>query len=237
MNSKILIIIPVFNEEGNVKPLINRIFKYFKEKKSILFIDDNSKDKTKLEIKECQKKFKNIYLENRKSKLGIGSAHKFALRWAYKKKYKIIVTMDCDGTHHPKYIDKMINVLVKKKCDIVSTNRFLNKNSLKGWSLWRRFLTRTRFILINKLFNMKYDSSGAYRCYNANNIKLEDLLKAKNNSYSFFWQSTLILNKKYHIYEIPINLPARNQGSSKMKIKDIFSALYYVFLFRFKNFK
>ena len=236
MNSKILIIIPVFNEEGNVKPLINRIFKYFKEKKSILFIDDNSKDKTKLEIKECQKKFKNIYLENRKSKLGIGSAHKFALRWAYKKKYKIIVTMDCDGTHHPKYIDKMINVLVKKKCDIVSTNRFLNKNSLKGWSLWRRFLTRTRFILINKLFNMKYDSSGAYRCYNANNIKLEDLLKAKNNSYSFFWQSTLILNKKYHIYEIPINLPARNQGSSKMQIKDIVSGLYYVFLFRFKKF-
>ena len=237
MNSKILIIIPVYNEEGNVKPLINGIFKYFKKKKTILFIDDNSQDKTKLEIKECQKKFKNIYLENRKSKLGIGSAHKFALRWAYKKKYKIIVTMDCDGTHHPKYIDKMINTLVKKKCDIVSTNRFLNKNSLKGWSLWRRFLTRTRFILINKLFNMKYDSSGAYRCYNANNIKLEDLLKAKNNSYSFFWQSTLILNKKYHIYEIPINLPARNQGSSKMKIKDIFSALYYVFLFRFNNFK
>ena len=236
MNSKILIIIPVFNEEGNVKPLINRIFKYFKEKKSILFIDDNSKDKTKLEIKECQKKFNNIYLENRKSKLGIGSAHKFALRWAYKKKYKIIVTMDCDGTHHPKYIDKMINVLVKKKCDIVSTNRFLNKNSLKGWSLWRRFLTRTRFILINKLFNMKYDSSGAYRCYNANNIKLEDLLKAKNNSYSFFWQSTLILSKKYQIREIPINLPARNQGSSKMQIKDIFSGLFYVFLFKFKKF-
>ena len=115
MNSKILIIIPVYNEEGNVKPLINGIFKYFKKKKSILFIDDNSQDKTKLEIKECQKKFKNIYLENRKSKLGIGSAHKFALRWAYKKKYKIIITMDCDGTHHPKYINKMINILIKKK--------------------------------------------------------------------------------------------------------------------------
>ena len=236
MNSKILIIIPVYNEEGNVKPLINGIFKYFKKKKSILFIDDNSQDKTKLEIKECQKKFNNIYLENRKSKLGIGSAHKFALRWAYKKKYKIIITMDCDGTHHPKYIDKMINILIKKKSDIVSTNRFLNKNSLKGWSLWRKLLTSIRFIIINKLFNIKYDSSGAYRCYNANNVKLEDLLKAKNNSYSFFWQSTLILGKKYHIHEIPINLPARNQGSSKMQIKDIVSGLYYVFLFRFKKF-
>ena len=60
MNSKILIIIPVFNEEGNVKPLLNGIFKYFKKNKSILFINDNSQDKTKLEIKECQKKFKNI---------------------------------------------------------------------------------------------------------------------------------------------------------------------------------
>ena len=236
MNSKILIIIPVYNEEGNVKPLINGIFKYFKKKKTILFIDDNSQDKTKLEIKECQKKFNNIYLENRKSKLGIGSAHKFALRWAYKKKYKTVITMDCDGTHHPKYIDKMINILIKKKCDIVSTNRFLNKNSLKGWSLWRKLLTSIRFIIINKLFNIKYDSSGAYRCYNVNNVKLKDLLKAKNNSYSFFWQSTLILSKKYQIREIPINLPARNQGSSKMQIKDIFSGLFYVFLFKFKKF-
>jgi len=236
LNSKILIIIPVYNEEGNVKPLINGIFKYFKKKKTILFIDDNSQDKTKLEIKECQKKFNNIYLENRKSKLGIGSAHKFALRWAYKKKYKTVITMDCDGTHHPKYIDKMINILIKKKCDIVSTNRFLNKNSLKGWSLWRKLLTSIRFIIINKLFNIKYDSSGAYRCYNVNNVKLKDLLKAKNNSYSFFWQSTLILSKKYQIREIPINLPARNQGSSKMQIKDIFSGLFYVFLFKFKKF-
>ena len=207
-----------------------------KKKKTILFIDDNSQDKTKLEIKECQKKFNNIYLENRKSKLGIGSAHKFALRWAYKKKYKTVITMDCDGTHHPKYIDKMINILIKKKCDIVSTNRFLNKNSLKGWSLWRKLLTSIRFIIINKLFNIKYDSSGAYRCYNVNNVKLKDLLKAKNNSYSFFWQSTLILSKKYQIREIPINLPARNQGSSKMQIKDIFSGLFYVFLFKFKKF-
>ena len=207
-----------------------------KKKKTILFIDDNSQDKTKLEIKECQKKFNNIYLENRKSKLGIDSAHKFALRWAYKKKYKTVITMDCDGTHHPKYIDKMINILIKKKCDIVSTNRFLNKNSLKGWSLWRKLLTSIRFIIINKLFNIEYDSSGAYRCYNVNNVKLKDLLKAKNNSYSFFWQSTLILSKKYQIREIPINLPARNQGSSKMQIKDIFSGLFYVFLFKFKKF-
>ena len=229
--SKTLIIVPVYNEEGNIKPLIKNIFKYLKKNKSILFIDDNSKDRTRIEIQECQKKYKNIFLKVRRYKLGIGSAHKFALKWAYKKKYEII-TMDCDGTHHPKYISQMINILIKKKFDIVSTNRFLKKNSLSGWSKWRKVLTTLRFKVINKLLNIQFDSSGAFRCYDAKKVKIEDLLEAKNNSYSFFWESTFLLNKKnYKIFEIPIKLPARLTGSSKMELRDIFLALIYLLIF------
>jgi len=230
--SKTLIIVPVYNEEGNIKPLIKNIFKYLKKNKSILFIDDNSKDRTRIEIQECQKKYKNIFLKVRRYKLGIGSAHKFALKWAYKKKYEIIITMDCDGTHHPKYISQMINILIKKKFDIVSTNRFLKKNSLSGWSKWRKVLTTLRFKVINKLLNIQFDSSGAFRCYDAKKVKIEDLLEAKNNSYSFFWESTFLLNKKnYKIFEIPIKLPARLTGSSKMELRDIFLALIYLLIF------
>ena len=129
----------------------------------------------------------------------------------------------------------MINLLIKTKCDIVSTNRFLKKNALKEWSLWRRLLTTLRYVVINRLLNIKYDSSGAYRCYDANKVKLADLLKAKNNSYSFFWESTFILNEKYNINEIPIDLPARLAGASKMQIKDIFSAIYYLVTFYIKK--
>jgi len=230
--SKTLIIVPVYNEEGNVKPLIKNIFKYLKKDKSILFVDDNSKDKTRLEIQECQTKYKKIFLKVRKFKLGIGSAHKFALKWAYKKKYEIIITMDCDGTHHPKYISQMIKALTKKEFDIISTNRFLKKNSLSGWSLWRKFLTSLRFKVINKLLNIQFDSSGAFRCYDTKKVKLKDLLEAKNNSYSFFWESTFLLNKKnYKIFEIPIKLPARLTGSSKMEYKDIIFALIYLVVF------
>ena len=233
---KTIIIIPVYNEQSNIKPLIKKIFRYFKKDKTLLFIDDNSKDKTKLEIIECQKKYKKIYLERRKSKLGIGSAHKFGLRWAYKRNYKIIITIDCDGTHHPKYINQMVNILIKEKFNIISTNRFLKKNSLKNWSLWRKTLTTLRYIVINKLLNINYDSSGAFRCYNSDKVKLKDLLKAKNNSYSFFWESIFILNNKnYKIFEIPINLPARLAGSSKMQFKDIFLALLYLLVFFFRK--
>ena len=236
MTSKVLIIIPVYNEQGNIKPIIKGIFHHFKKKKAILFINDNSKDKTELEIREYQKKYRNIFLKNRKSKLGIGSAHKFGFKWALKKKYKTILTMDCDGTHNPKYINQMINLLLKKKYDIISTNRFLNKDSLKNWSLWRKLLTKLRYIVIKNLFNTNYDSSGAFRCYNFNSVKLNDLLLAKNNSYSFLWQSMIILNRKnYRINEIAINLPARSIGSSKMAIKDILSALLSILLFYIRN--
>jgi len=233
---KVSIIIPVYNEEGNIKPLVKNIFQSVKKNKSILFIDDNSSDKTRFEINECQKKYKKIFLKVRKSKLGIGSAHKDALRWGYSKKYKTIITMDSDGTHHPKYINQMLKILLKKKFDIISTNRFIKKNSLDNWTWWRKILTKIRFLIIGKLLKINFDSSGAFRCYNTDKVKLKDLLSAKNNSYSFFWESTFLLNRRnYKIFEIPINLPARLAGSSKMEILDIFSALLYLLLFYLKK--
>ena len=92
-------------------------------------------------------------------------------------------------------------------------------------------------MVINKLLNINFDSSGAFRCYNMKKVKLKDLLEARNNSYSFFWESTFLLNKKkYKIFEIPIKLPARLLGSSKMEFKDIFSALSYLLLFYLRKF-
>ena len=236
MKKNLLVIIPVYNEQNNIKPIVLKIFKEIKRKVNILFIDDNSQDKTRSQIYLSKKKYKEIYLIKRGSKLGIGSAHKCGLKWGYLKKYKTIVTMDCDGTHHPKYIIKMLNTLKKNNFDIISTNRFFKKNSLKDWSAQRKILTKLRYLVINKLLNINYDSSGAFRCYNSDKVKLKDLLKAKNNSYSFFWESIFILNKKnYKIFEIPINLPARSTGSSKMQFKDIFSALFYLLVFFFRK--
>ena len=97
-------------------------------------------------------------------------------------------------------------------------------------------LKKIRFYLINILLNINYDSSGAYRCYNAKNIKLKDVLGAKNDGYSFFWESLYLLNKKkYSIKEIPIYLPYRKVGSSKMTMRDIIGSLFYLFKYSIKN--
>tara|TARA_S200000501_G_scaffold377984_1_gene438483 strand:- start:874 stop:1566 length:693 start_codon:yes stop_codon:yes gene_type:complete len=223
--NKLLIIIPTYNEKKNINFIYKKIKRNVK-KFDLLFIDDNSPDNTKDLIFKLKKKNNNIKLFIRKKKKGIGSAHKFGLSWAYKKKYFKVFTMDADGTHDPKYVNSMLKL--SNEADIVLTNRFLKKKSLVDWPLHRKFLTYLRFFVINFLFNNSHDSSGAFRCYNIKNIKLSDILRATNNSYSFFWESILILKKKYIIKEIPIKLQARYLGESKMRLKDIIEAIKYI---------
>ena len=228
-----LLIIPTLNERKNITSLIKKIKKIDK-KLNILFVDDNSTDGTREEILYLKKNNKSIYYIFRRKKLGIGSAHKDGLKFAYRKNYKIILTMDADGTHNPKYIKELIKY--SKEYDLISTNRFEQKNSLREWPIQRRFLTKVRYYLINILLNISYDSSGAYRCYNSKRIKLNDILSAKNNGYSFFWESLYLLNKKkYSIKEIPIYLPYRKVGSSKMTMKDIIGSLLYLLKYTLKN--
>jgi|TARA_B110001452_G_C15206975_1_gene418701 dolichol-phosphate mannosyltransferase len=230
---KTIIIIPTLNERKNIISLIKKIIK-INNKFDLLFVDDNSKDGTRDEIISINKKNKKIKFIFRKKKYGVGSAHKEGLTYAYKNKYNIAITMDGDGTHNPKYIPQLIKNL--KNYPIIITNRFLSVNSLRDWPLYRKFLTMIRYYLINFMLNISYDTSGAYRCYDLKKVKIKDILLAKDNGYSFFWESTYILHiKNYKINEIPVDLPFRKLGSSKMQFKDIFSALFYLFVYSIKK--
>ena len=229
---KILIIIPTLNEKGNISIILKKIKRY-NSKVSILFVDDNSNDGTLNEIKSYQKKNKRIYLLLRKKKRGVGSAHKDGLKWGYKKNFDYICTLDCDGTHDPKDISKMLKLI--KKCDLVNTNRFLNKNALANWKLDRIVLTKLRYFLVKIFLKTNLDSSGGFRLYDRSKINLKDILLAKDNHYNFFWESLFLLEKKYSIKEIPIILPKRSLGKSKMKIKDILYGFFYLIKVFIKN--
>ena len=135
--------------------------------------------------------------------------------------------MDCDGTHNPRYINKMIKLLSMN--DLIITNRYGIKNSLQEWSFFRKLVTNFRYLLVSLLFNTDLDSSGAYRCYDCKKIKLKDILSAKNNGYIFFTESTIIINKIYKISQIPILLPKRYAGLSKMRFIDIFFGFFNIF--------
>ena len=231
--NNIIIVIPTLNENESINILFNKLTEtniVF----DLLFIDDNSNDGSQEVIKDLVKKNQNINCIFRPKKMGIGSAHKDGLIWSYKKNYKTIITMDADGTHDPKYIKFLIKKL--KNFDIVTTSRFLEKNSLKNWPIFRIFMTTLRHLTISLLLSMPYDSSGAFKCINCKKVVLSDLILAKNDSYSYFWESIFILHKKkYRIGQISVHLPYRKIGSSKMAMKDIFFAIYYLMIVFFKK--
>ena len=225
--SKKILIIPTYNERYNVPILYKKIRKYNKNLE-ILFVEDSSPDRTIDVIRTIQKKDNKVKVLLRQKKRGIGSAHKTAISWAVKRKYNLCITMDADLTHDPKYIPKMIRF--SPKYHLVQTNRFLDKKSIDTWPIYRRLLTRSRFLLLKLLLNINYDSSGAFRCYNFKKLDYRLLLFAKNDSYSFFWESIYILVKERStIKEIKMVQKYRSIGTSKMEIKHWFHGLYYLF--------
>ena len=231
MIKKNIIIIPTYKEELNVKIIYKRI-RSNNSKSDILFIDDNSPDKTAQNIKKLIKIDKKVFILERRKKLGIGSAHKDGFKWAKKKKYSLVTTIDADLSHEPELIPIMIKEL--SKYDIVLTGRFLRKDTLEEWPLVRRLITKLRHNVVKKLLKIPYDTSGAFRAYNFEKIKISDLLKAKDNGYSFFWESLYFLFiKKYKILEIPMRQPKRIHGASKIMISDIVKAVTYLIYFYF----
>jgi len=224
---KICVIIPTLNEEKNIEKTFLKI-KKTKIKSDILFVDDNSTDNSQKIIINLSKKFKNVDYLFRKNKTGIGSAHKDAIKKVYSRKYDLLIIMDADGTHDPKYFEKMISSA--KINDYVITSRFIKPNLIKDWPLFRKIITIARYYLVKIFLGMSLDASGAYRCFYLKKINLKDILSAKNNDYAFFWEVTyIILNRGYRIHEIPVKLVYRKLGKSKMKFSHIVFSLLYLF--------
>ncbi|HTB32629.1 MAG TPA: polyprenol monophosphomannose synthase [Bacteroidia bacterium] len=221
-----LIFIPTYNEVENVERIFNEITS-LKLSADILFLDDNSPDGTGDIIDRLSKNNSNVFTIHRTGKLGIGSAHQEGIKWAYDKNYELLVTMDCDFTHSPSYIFDFIKL--SDKANIVVGSRYMQKDSLATWNLFRKFLTYLGHFLTVTMLNMPYDASGAFRLYDLKKIN-KDLFKLITSpGYSFFFESLFILYyNKITITETPIELPSRTYGTSKMTWKDAWNSLRFL---------
>lgn len=224
--SKTLIFIPTYNELENVERIFREI-KSFHLDADILFLDDNSPDGSGQVIDGLAEKNDHTFVIHRSGKQGIGSAHQSGIKWAYDRDYEKLITMDCDFTHSPSYIINFIRH--SDKAEIVVGSRYMKKHSLASWNIFRKFLTNLGHFLTVNLLNMPYDASGAFRLYSLNKIDKNVFSLIRSNGYSFFFESLFILHfNKKQIYEIPIELPSRTYGTSKMTFKDVWKS--FVFL-------
>ncbi|MEI8312405.1 MAG: glycosyltransferase, partial [Verrucomicrobiota bacterium] len=212
--AKTLIFVPTYNERDNA-PRMAREIAALGLGADILFVDDNSPDGTADLLEALKPEIPRLIIRCRAGKLGIGSAHAEAIAWAYEQGYTTLVSLDCDFTHSPTDIPAMIEMT--RTCDVAVGSRWARKNSLPGWNIFRRSMTMLGHLLTKLVLGISQDASGAFRVYRLDRLPADVFDIVRSKGYSFFFESLFILNRNgYTIGEVPITLPARTYGHSKM---------------------
>jgi len=226
-----LIISPTYNEKKNISSHIENIFS-IDENYHILIIDDNSPDGTANIVKELQLKYKNLFLEERPGKAGLGTAYKYAFNWALKKKYDNIIQMDADLSHDPKEIKEMVRLL--NNYDLIIGSRYIDGVSVVHWPIKRLILSYSANVYARIVTGLPIkDSTGGFKAWKRKVIDSIDINDVKSQGYSFqiemnwrAWQ------KKFSIFEHPIIFADRTIGESKMSKKIMFEAIIVIWRMR-----
>mgnify|MGYP000135597381 CR=1 FL=1 len=218
MQESLLILTATYNEAGNVERLAEEAMRAAPHA-HVLFVDDNSPDGTGAVLDRLAGRDSRVKVIHRPGKLGVGSAHADGIRWARKQGYKIVVTLDCDFTHSPEDIPKLL--ALSEACDLVVASRHMKGGGLAGWRLHRRVLTKAAHAATSLLLGMPYDATSSFRLYRLDRIAPELLERVRSRGYSFFLESLQVLHSNgVQIRETPVSLRARSQGRSKMRFAD-----------------
>lgn len=227
-----LIFLPTLNEGGTIESIIQQIID-LDLGADILVIDDGSSDGTDKMVEKLGTRYPSVSLIERGARLGVGSAHIHALRLAKERKYGRLITMDADFSHQPSDIPRFIEAA--KAADIVVGSRFERTDSLKDWNLFRKGMTHLGHFLTRLLLSMPYDASGGFRVYAIDRIPQDLIDNLKSANYDFFFESLTMMHRRgLSIAEVPIDLPARVYGHSKMQLKHILGGFFRLVLLSYR---
>ena len=226
-----LVITPTYNEYKNIEILIDQIFN-FNSNCDILVIDDNSPDKTASKVKKIQKKHKNLFLEERPNKAGLGTAYLYGFKWAIKNNYESVIQIDADLSHDPKEISKLL--LELKENDLVIGSRYIQGVSVVNWPIRRLLLSYGANLYSRIITGMPInDCTGGYKAWDVKLLKKIDFNSVKSQGYSFQIEMNFrawILGAK--IKESPIIFVDRTIGESKMSKSIMYEAIWIVWRLR-----
>lgn len=202
----VIIIIPAYNEEENIKAVVESIYK-LKIKLDILVVNDGSTDNTS----KVAKKTGAIVIDL-PNNLGIGGAVQTGYLYALRNKYDIAIQLDGDGQHDPKDIIKMIEKIEKENYDMVIGSRFIKKTNYKQ-TFFRMVGIKIMSFIIKTITGKKiYDTTSGYRAIN------KDIIKEFTINYPYDYPEPetnmrmIMKNKK--IIEIPVEMRKRMAGKS-----------------------
>lgn len=220
---KILVFFPTYDEAGNCQALIDSI-RSFLPHCHILVVDDASPDGTGELLDSMAKEYENLSVIHRPRKMGVGSAHKLAIQYARSQKYDFLITMDADFSHHPHYLQTLVQLL--SEYDFVTGSRYV-KDGNCNYGLYRRILSRTANLVAQLGVGLTLkENTTLYRGYTLPLMERLNINRIKSEGYSFAVESIYRVSQIANgMSEFPINFENRLSGHSKISKLEIYRAI------------
>lgn len=201
----------------------------------ILFVDDNSPDGTADLIRQDQERYpERIHLEERTGKLGLGTAYIHGFRWALRHKYDYIFEMDCDFSHNPQDLPRLLAACTEGGADMSIGSRYCKGGKVRNWPIGRVLLSYFASVYVRMiLFLGIADTTAGFMCYSAKVLSSINLDDITFKGYAFQIEMKYAARRKgFRITEVPITFVDRQYGESKMSTGIFKEALFGVWKMR-----
>jgi dolichol-phosphate mannosyltransferase len=215
-----LVIIPTYNERENILKIIDTVFA-LDMPFHILIVDDGSPDGTAALVKQHQQIYNNqLFLLERKGKLGLGTAYITGFKWGIERNYNYICEMDADFSHKPADLVRLVQACTEGGADMSVGSRYVPGGDVKNWS-WDRILLSYGASLYVRMVTWLpvKDPTAGFVCYSKEVLQTIDLDKIHFIGYAFQIEMKFAAHTLgFKIQEVPIKFVDRVEGVSKMNM-------------------
>ena len=233
-----LVLIPTYNERENVSAMVDKVFSLPVEF-DILVIDDGSPDGTADIVRERQKDYPDrLHLLCRKGKLGLGTAYLAGFRWGLERDYDYIIEMDCDFSHNPDDLPRLV-AAAEEGADVVVGSRYVQGVNVVNWPMSRLLMSYCASIYVRTVTGMPvHDATAGFVCYSRRVLERMDLDKVEMKGYGFQIEMKYSAWKLgFKIREVSIIFIDRVLGQSKMSSSIFGEAFFGVMKLRLRKIK
>jgi len=200
----------------------------------VLVIDDGSPDGTGELADRLAREIPNISVLHRARKEGLGPAYVAGFRRALADGAELVLEMDCDFSHDPKDVPRLI--AAAEDADLVLGSRYVAGGGVENWGVVRRFISAGGSAYARVILGMRVrDLTGGFKCFRRTVLETVPLERISAKGYAFQIETTYRAARAgFRVVEVPIVFADRTEGHSKMSRAIVLEAVWRVPLLRLR---
>ncbi|MGD0274403.1 MAG: polyprenol monophosphomannose synthase [Gaiellaceae bacterium] len=220
--------LPTYNERENLEAMLRTLAGVLGADDRVLVIDDNSPDGSGEIADRLAKELGFVDVLHRERKEGLGAAYVAGFRWALEHGAELVLEMDCDFSHDPNDVARLIEAA--EDADLVLGSRYVAGGGTRNWSLARRLISVGGSFYARTLLRVPIrDLTGGFKCYRCQVLETIEIDTISARGYAFQIETTYrALRAGFRVVEIPIVFADRAAGGSKMGKRIVLEAIWKV---------